>query len=256
MAKKSVDYLVEYAKGQVGRPYWCGTYGMIASQKLLDSKRAAYPSMYPNPGKPAFTSQFGQKVHDCNGLVYAASECDTPNSVPKAYPNPYWAVPTLYKHCEDAGKLTSETKLVKGELLFRNSLGHVGIYGGDGYVYHAKGHAWGVLKEKYNYKEWTHHGKFKEMYDYSDAPAPVPTNKITIDQPPYLTTGLRGSAVKVWQQILVSNGFDVGVYGIDGDFGGDNKNATVEFQKKFNINADGVVGPVTWTTGLNTLTAK
>ena len=86
---KSVSYLIEYAKAQVGRPYWCGTYGKIASQQLLDYKRNQYPEMYPNPGRPPFTSQFGQKVHDCNGLIYAASVCDTPDSVPNIYPNPY-----------------------------------------------------------------------------------------------------------------------------------------------------------------------
>lgn len=237
---KPVSYLIEYAKGQVGRPYWCGTYGKIANQALLDYKRKQYPKMYPNPGNPPFTSQFGKKVHDCNGLMYAASVCDTPDSVPKAYPTPYYGVPKLYEHCVDKGGITQDIVLVEGEFVFRNSLGHVGVYS-EGYVYNAMGHAYGVVKEKYNYKSWTHHGKFKEMYEYSTSPKIVTVNcKL-----PFLEKGAKGDAVKVWQTIVGTKA--------DGDFGKLTDEATKEFQKKEKIEVDGQVGKDSWTHGLNGL---
>lgn len=245
---KKVDYLVEYAKAQVGRPYWMGTYGQRGDATLLAYKRSQYPKGYPTPGNPAFTSQYGYKVHDCNGLVYAASECDTPDSTPNKYPNPYYGVSTLYQHCSDKGYLTKETKLVKGELLFSNNLGHVGIYGGDGYVYHAAGHAYGVLKSQFNYTSWTHHGKFTEMYDYEGT-----DKKLTITQPPTIRKGSTGSAVKDWQALLLAEGYALPKYGIDGDFGSETDKATREWQKDVKIEVDGIVGPISWEVRLNEL---
>lgn len=244
---KSVNYLVEYAKAQVGRPYWCGTYGQIADAALLAYKRTQYPSMYPTPGSPAFVDQIGQKVHDCNGLVYAASVCDTPDSKPNGYPSPYYGVPKLYEHCIGKGQVDIFYSPETGSLLFRNNLGHVGIYGGDGYVYHAKGHKWGVVKEKYNYKEWTDYGKFTEMYDY-----PIQSQMI-IDTPEFLKTGSKGRNVIIWQQILLIAGEKLDKYGADGDFGSETKAATISFQKKCNIFADGVVRVESWQKGLNLL---
>ena len=244
---KSVDYLVEYAKAQVGRPYWCGTYGQIADTALLAYKRTQYPSMYPTPGNPPFVDQLGKKVHDCNGLVYAASVCDTPDSKPNGYPNPYYAVQTLYKHCDDIQIIDEFTNPVKGMLLFRNYFGHVGIYGGDTYVYHAKGHAYGVVKEKFNYKEWNICGKFMEMYEYPSV------DQIIIDTPEIIKEGCKGRNVIIWQQILLISGEKLPKYGADGDFGSETKAATISFQKKCNIFADGVVRSGSWQKGLNLL---
>lgn len=247
---KDVDYLVEYAKAQVGRPYWGGTYGQIADEALLTYKRKQYPELYPNPGSPSFESQLGQKVHDCNGLVYAPSVCYTPDDRPSRYPSPYYGVSRLYQECEETGLITPETELVKGELLFRNKNGHVGIYGGDGYVYHAKGHKWGVLKEPYKWIEWVNHGKFKQMYIY---PSSVKTVTVTATLP-FLQNGSKDKSVKVWQQILSINNFDIGLSGIDGDFGKCTTQATKDFQMNEKIQVDGQVGKDTWTHGLNSLT--
>ena len=244
---KSVDYLVEYAKAQVGRPYWCGTYGQIADAALLAYKRTQYPSMYPTPGSPAFVDQLGQKVHDCNGLVYAASVCDTPDSRPNEYPNPYYAVPTLFKNCDDLQQIDEFTNPVKGMLLFRNNRGHVGIYGGDRYVYHAKGHKWGVVKEKFNYKEWSECGKFRQMYEYPSC------DQIIIDAPEVIKRGSKGRNVIIWQQILLMSGEKLDRYGADGDFGSETESATIKFQKRIGTFADGVVRNSEWQKGLNLL---
>lgn len=245
---KDIGYLIEYAQQQVGKPYWGGTYGQIATEALLNSKRNQYPSLYPDPGNPPFKSQLGQKVHDCNGLMYAASVCDTPDSAPIKYPQPYYGVPTLYKHCEDAGTIKSDTELAYGEFVFRNNKGHVGVYA-NGYVYHAKGHKWGVVKEKYIYSQWTHHGKFKEMYKYRDD-----IRKVTVTvNLPFLKTGSVNEGVVIWQEILSFKGYDIGSCGIDGDFGTDTLKATKDFQRDEKIQVDGQVGKDTWTHGLNSI---
>lgn len=57
-----------------------------------------------------------------------------------------------------------------------------------------------------------------------------------------LKAGSTGSEVKLWQKFLNSRGYDVKV---DGDFGAMTRRATIAFQKKHSLEADGVVGPET-----------
>jgi murein L,D-transpeptidase YcbB/YkuD len=51
--------------------------------------------------------------------------------------------------------------------------------------------------------------------------------------------------VQLWQSYLIAHGISVGKDGADGKFGADTKTATINFQKKAGITADGVVGPQT-----------
>lgn len=62
---------------------------------------------------------------------------------------------------------------------------------------------------------------------------------------PTIKKGSKGKAVKVWQII-------VGVEA-DGDFGSKTKTATIEFQRKYKLVQDGIVGENTWKVGLETL---
>lgn len=62
----------------------------------------------------------------------------------------------------------------------------------------------------------------------------------------YTTTlekGSKGNEVKEWQNFLNSQGYNLS---IDGDFGDDTYNATVDWQTKGGIEADGIVGEQTW----------
>lgn len=53
--------------------------------------------------------------------------------------------------------------------------------------------------------------------------------------------------VKLMQrQLKVIHGYDIGKYGIDGDFGNATKAALIKFQKKHNLVADGECGALTW----------
>ena len=38
--------LVEYAKAQLGKPYWYGTFGQAATKSLYNQKRKQYLSNY------------------------------------------------------------------------------------------------------------------------------------------------------------------------------------------------------------------
>jgi peptidoglycan hydrolase-like protein with peptidoglycan-binding domain len=61
---------------------------------------------------------------------------------------------------------------------------------------------------------------------------------------PTLKKGSKGQAVKDLQEALKALGFDVGA--VDGVFGKKTDDAVKAFQKLQEIEADGIVGPVTW----------
>ena len=58
-----------------------------------------------------------------------------------------------------------------------------------------------------------------------------------------LQKGSKGDEVKEWQTFLNTQGYNLGV---DGDFGDKTYAATIEWQKKNGLGADGIVGEKTW----------
>ncbi len=53
-------------------------------------------------------------------------------------------------------------------------------------------------------------------------------------------------SVKQFQQILEDAGYDLGTYGVDGDYGGITVDAVLKFQEDSGLKVDGIVGPNTW----------
>lgn len=63
-----------------------------------------------------------------------------------------------------------------------------------------------------------------------------------------LKKGMKGNDVKSLQRLLIADGYSVGVYGDDGDFGNATEKAVVRFQEEHKeLEADGVVGLKTFT---------
>lgn len=57
---------------------------------------------------------------------------------------------------------------------------------------------------------------------------------------------MQGSDVVIIQRILVSNGYDIGSYGVDGKFGKNTETAVKKFQAEHGLKVDGIVGVKTW----------
>lgn len=52
--------------------------------------------------------------------------------------------------------------------------------------------------------------------------------------------------VKAWQYLLLCWGFNLGRWGADGEFGDTTENATIQFQNRVGLTADGVVDEQSW----------
>lgn len=75
----------------------------------------------------------------------------------------------------------------------------------------------------------------------------TPVTKVdAVTSLPVLKKGSKGDSVKALQILLKGYGYSLGKWGVDSSFGGDTENAVEAFQKANGLDADGVVGPLTW----------
>lgn len=86
------------------------------------------------------------------------------------------------------------------------------------------------------YEKWVPRNSSR-IYGYGH-----PDYEVERKSPPVLKRGSKGAAVKVWQGVLIEQGFEVVA---DGVFGSSTEKATKEFQRLNEIKPDGVVGPIT-----------
>jgi hypothetical protein len=172
MSRKSSSFLVEYARAQLGKPYWFGTFGQLSSAALYKSKKSQYPKYYTAND---FTSQYGQKVHDCAGLIKGALWSDSVDdtSVPYNAKEDYGAN-AFFTHSTATGPIGTMPD-IPGILVYKGTdskKSHVGVYVGGGRVVEAKGHAYGVVESSTSgLKYW---GKC-HLIDYEGSAAPAPT---------------------------------------------------------------------------------
>ena len=148
--------LVEYAKAQLGKPYWYGTFGNTATQSLLSAKAKQYPSHYREARISQYRSQFGERVHDCVGLIKGYLWSETPTSKPKYNAAQDVSANGMYSACKEKGKINTLPE-IPGTLVFMPC--HVGIYIGGGKVIEARGFNYGVVKTDLKNRGWQTWGK-------------------------------------------------------------------------------------------------
>lgn len=247
---KTGQGLAEYAKAQLGKPYWWGTFGQTASAALLAQKRTQYPGYYTADD---FESQFGQKVHDCAGLIKGYRWCDTPDSEPAYKSVQDVAVSGLYMSCPESGSIDTMPD-IPGVCVFMRDMSHVGVYVGGGYVVEATGHARGVVKSKLAGRGWGLWGKPGWIsYETTATPAqPAQTasqataSALTVTGLPLLRYGDKGECVRSAQLLLIGRGYSCGRCGADGEIGQDTYNAIIAFQRASGLQQDGIIGAQTW----------
>lgn len=145
--------LVEYCKAQLGRPYWYGTFGQKASEVLYNNRRRAYPKMYTATD---FPKQYGQKVHDCIGLIKGymwTDDADSTHYTYEAYGFKDLSANMYLSKCQHKSNDMASIPEIPGIAVFMK--GHVGVYIGNGEVIEARGHAYGVVKTQLKKRKWT-----------------------------------------------------------------------------------------------------
>ena len=150
---KTAKGLIEYAKAQLGKPYWYGTFGQAASKDLYDWHKKQYPKYYKWDYTPEVA---GQKVHDCVGLIKGYLFCESPTSGKYTYNEKQdISANMMFDACVTKGAIKTIPE-VPGVLVFMD--GHVGIYIGGGEVIEARGHNYGVVKTKLAKRSWKNWG--------------------------------------------------------------------------------------------------
>lgn len=197
--------LVEYAKAQLGKEYWYGTYGSAASESLHKAKKKQYPKYYTWSYQAKWA---GMKVHDCVGLIKGYLWSQSPNDTkPKYNKNQDVSANGMRSKCKVKGNISTMPD-VAGVLVFFD--GHVGVYEGNGYVIEARGHAFGVVRTKLSSRPWKYWGYCPWI---SYVGASTETNE---DKP---AGNSARPTVKDWQLAAITDGFKFPKYGADGEWG-------------------------------------
>lgn len=186
----------------------------------------------------------GHMVADCSGLfVWAYRELGSKDI--------YHGSNSIYnKNCKAKGVLTEGKKedkqpLLPGTAVFTGTdkdRGHIGLYIGNGKVIEASNTDAGVITSNVTAGKWKWWGELK-LVNYGGEAEPEPDPG---DQLPTLRRGSKGLYVTKMQTELKQRGYDLGPYGIDGDFGKATEAAVRQFQKDWGLTQDGICGPKTW----------
>ncbi len=186
----------------------------------------------------------GHKVADCSGLFkwafskYKISIAHGSNTI-------------FVSYCTNKGKLqlgkrTDGKELKPGTAVFvydakkKNPYKHIGLYIGGGKVIEASGTDAGVCVSNVRDTKWTHWGELKNV-TYGEDTTPVGAG-----WRPTLRKGDKGEYVKEAQTFLKNLGYDLGRWGVDGDFGSATLEAVKAFQRDNGLTQDGVIGTLTW----------
>lgn len=261
-SKKTMAGLVEYAKAQLGLPYWYGAFGQIGSYAVYRTFCGMYPNFYKCWSFESFTNQYGKRVHDCVGLIKGYLWSETPTSAPVYNAAQDKSANGMIEAAKAANMPNGpiETMPEKPGLLVHRD-GHIGVYIGNGEVIEARGHAYGVIKSKLNTSEagraWTDWAQCP-WTEEDAAPAPAPSSKGYTTTFKTIRRGDKGAEVLLLQKLLKIGGY-IGsnrrVLELDGDFGENTEYALNTFQSAqrkqgnevgTNGKNDGTCGPKCW----------
>lgn len=227
---------------RIGCPYVYGGTGKVCTPSYREARMAQYPA-YADKIK-ANCPRLKGNATTCDGCQWADPETGTGKL---CYDCAQFALACMkvagIPLVSGANSQWLKTQFAeKGEirniptnkvcLVFRQDadakMHHVGVYLGDGTVVHARGHAFGVVRQFLADTEFTHYGVPSGLYDNG-----LPT----------LRRGNSGEYVRLMQEALNETGATLKA---DGKFGALTEQAVKAFQTAQGLKADGVCGPKTW----------
>ena len=240
--------LVNYARGQLGRGYWYGTYGQRASEQVYKQILAMYPDKVGKWPKYTYVEQYGQKVHDCAGLIKGAVWCNGEiEAVPKYDSKTDRSANGLIDCCVATGNADTVPN-IPGLIMWKP--GHVGIWTAkDGITIEAKGHMYGVVETKNT--AWQLWGKLpKDYVIYEDTPTPGYEIDLKVQALKYEGgAAMKDPNVFVFQSVMNSLEIrdDAGhELTEDSKYGPRCVEACKRYQRKVGLHDDGICGEKTW----------
>ena len=235
----TAEHFVAWCQSMLGEPYWYGTCAFKCTQSLLNSKSKQYPSHYGSDRTARYKADIaaGKTCADCVGAYkgYAWNNGKKKTEVPDKSANGMfdWAK----KKGAEWGSIGTIPDIPGIAVRFD---GHVGYYVGNGYVIEWRGFNYGCVRTKLAGRKWTHWYRLPWI-DYGEG-ALIKDFKLGERE---LRKGITGGDVKEMQTRLQELGYDLGKYGIDGDFGSDTQAAVMRFQTDNGMEATGVYDEIT-----------
>ena len=168
---KTAAGLVAYARLQLGKPYWFGTFGQLPTEALLLRKSQQWPRMWtPARIDRARREHIGRfdRVHDCSGMIKAYLWSATPTSPPR-YNAAQDLNANMFRSRSNPRPIATIPETPGLGVFFD---GHVGIYIGGGQVIEARGAEHGVVQTALRGRPFTTWGELPWI-QYSPA-APLP----------------------------------------------------------------------------------
>ena len=241
----TASQLVEFCKQvyERGWVYWYGTCGYKCTESLYKSKKKQYKDHYTASRASGYKKDIaaGKWCADCVGMIkaffWSGDVCEGPskyasNGCPDTSAN------GMIGLCKQTGDIETLPD-VPGLVVWKP--GHIGVYIGGGYTIEMRGFAYDCVKRKVSAGPWTKWGRLP-MLDYSGK-EPEPVDPPALGDR-ILRNGDTGDDVREMQDGLVKLGYDLGRYGVDGDFGDATEMAVKSFQKDHNLEPDGEFGPL------------
>ena len=243
------DQVRAWCAERIGNPYIYGGTGKICTVAYREARAAQYPT---------YAAKIQKNCQRMNGKSTKCEGCKWYDEKAKQGKRAYDCA-QLVRWCMDSIGITMVSGansqwektnwLQKGTidsipmnkicLVYRKDsngkMGHTGIYTGDGFIVHAKGHDYGVVREMLGVPTFTHWG--------------IPYGLDTEVEPmeitwPMLRVGAANDYVTVMQGMLNLSG--LANLKIDGKFGAKTEISLKNFQSAHKLTADGVCGPKTW----------
>lgn len=274
---KASDFIgwLQYTLAEVWGYIWgkCGILWTDKRQKDLTAKYNSDPAKYSDYKSAV---QYGKKwighmVADCANLLRWCAKKSGDDGVHSGS-NLIWQCDLAKKGELKNGQRTDGEPLKPGTFVFtgtRDKHPHVGAYIGNGKVMEDVGTQTGVActslfaKTKDGSDKWGWWGERKGMiFDVEDGEVILPKDpsesaETGANQPsepaddtiillPTLKRGDKGEKVRELQAKLISLGYSLPKYGVDGDFGKETKAAVEQFQRDWGIPVSGIVDEQTW----------
>lgn len=168
--EKTPDGLVEYARAQLGAPYWQDAYGQTATLGLLNNMSWKHPGVIK---KEEYLGDLGRKVFDDAGLIKGYLWSSSIDARPRYDHERNWTAAEIYANSKTKGRVEGCNTLKNGTLLYRgeseDKIDHIGVYSEKGMVYHAKDREHGVVAEPFIKEDWSY---WSDLPEYTADPFP------------------------------------------------------------------------------------